>query len=310
MVNFKVYVAGVLSPLAMLANALLHHLDETSGHRAVLCGLLIQARSTIKVVYPTILLFSIMFRTVLILHSDKGLVTKGAHNLELFNQLFWIIVGCFLVMLQGVTLFRNNFLEGTTKGQICLLLNLDGDDDGRHKFIMIRTTFAIGNIILAHYLQLRVKSFLSGHCPQKKMSCIGIYPRNLISFRSTLVWNDAWCALVLLDVLLEIFFRSSSNHFSSTVMFWIWNVKGFISVEGFHLIFPHCFDLPYYKTDNLSPVKFYVRSEKVLVPRRAPVDSSSRNLVDSFSMVRPVIHVSECKKQKFSSIFPKNSFRK
>ena len=60
-------------------------------HRTVACGALIQARFTNAIVQMSVLIFSLLFRMVLVVHAHKGLVRGGQPDLQLFHQLFWLI---------------------------------------------------------------------------------------------------------------------------------------------------------------------------------------------------------------------------
>ena len=67
--------AGVSCPLAFVANVWLNILEPESDLRTIFCGLLIHVRHTIASVYLINLLFSFIFRTLLVLYSDRGLVS-------------------------------------------------------------------------------------------------------------------------------------------------------------------------------------------------------------------------------------------
>ena len=66
--------SGVSCPLAFVANIWLNILEPDSKLRVVFCGLLIHARYTTGYVFSINLLFSFIFRTFLVLYSDRGLV--------------------------------------------------------------------------------------------------------------------------------------------------------------------------------------------------------------------------------------------
>ena len=66
--------AGVACPLAFVANIWLNILEPESNLRTIFCGLLIHLRHTIASVYLINLLFSFIFRTFLVIYSDRGLV--------------------------------------------------------------------------------------------------------------------------------------------------------------------------------------------------------------------------------------------
>ena len=57
-----------------MANVWLNILEPESNLRTIFCGLLIHVRHTIASVYLINLLFSFIFRTFLVIYSDRGLV--------------------------------------------------------------------------------------------------------------------------------------------------------------------------------------------------------------------------------------------
>ena len=71
----KDYIAGVSCPVAFVANVWLNILEPGSNLRVIFCGVLIHVRYVTGYVYLVNLLFSFIFRTVLVLYSDRGLVS-------------------------------------------------------------------------------------------------------------------------------------------------------------------------------------------------------------------------------------------
>ena len=79
--------SGVSCPLAFVANVWLNILEPESKLRVIFCGVLIHVRYTTAYVYSINLLFSFIFRTFLVLYSDRGLVMNIVILLKIGNML-------------------------------------------------------------------------------------------------------------------------------------------------------------------------------------------------------------------------------
>ena len=74
-------------------------LEDESTLRPTLCGLLITSRYVITYVLSVYLFWSFVFRMLLVLYADRGLVREGGTNLKLFHHLFWLICTTLLVQV-------------------------------------------------------------------------------------------------------------------------------------------------------------------------------------------------------------------
>ena len=74
-------------------------LEEDSTLRPTLCGLLITSRYLITYVLSVYLFWSFVFRMLLVLYADRGLVAEGGTNLKLFHHLFWLIFTTLVVQV-------------------------------------------------------------------------------------------------------------------------------------------------------------------------------------------------------------------
>ena len=74
-------------------------LEDESTLRPTLCGLLITSRYVITYVLSVYLFWSFVFRMLLVLYADRGLVAKGGTNLKLFHHLFWLIFTTLVVQV-------------------------------------------------------------------------------------------------------------------------------------------------------------------------------------------------------------------
>ena len=168
---------GLLAPVALWSSLLLLALPDNSPDRAVLCSSLILARNTVWILNANISSFTVLWRSFLILHSEKGFVNKGKTNLKLFNQLFWVVV--FTMNAIQNTMFplnhiaKGGFPENSYKGRICLLLEPDPKVDyGWKKYRLFPIIFSSVALLYMRYIHLRVNRFLKGLCPNKRYSCI------------------------------------------------------------------------------------------------------------------------------------------
>ena len=122
----QVLPAGVMCPVAILTNAQLIMSEDVAPNRKSICALLVMARISMGNVYIVVLLFSMRFRSFLILYSDIGLVLKGEPNLNLFSQLYWVIVGSFLAVSFGLwplsSVIKGKYiLQDSNRGRACML---------------------------------------------------------------------------------------------------------------------------------------------------------------------------------------------
>ena len=113
---------------------------------------------------------------------------------------------------------------------------------------------------------------MKGFCPRKRMSCIGVYKRNVISLQTTIHWLMFWTLAVLVEYVLCTLLTVHGDVFSPQTAFWIWNVKDFLLNEGLHFVLPALLELP----ERLDRKKmgrntFYVRKPGILEPRRDEV---------------------------------------
>ena len=107
------------------------------------------------------------------------------------------------------------------------------------------------------------------YCPLGRMSCIGRYPRNVLTLKQTMAWVVLWCCSGIADICLQEVFIRYREQWSSETLFWIWNIKGFAVNEGLHILIPFALAVPTDgRSENSSSIGFYVHKPSVLVPRR------------------------------------------
>ena len=168
-------------------------------------------------------------------------------------------------------------------GKACLHLPIDGELAEPHfKRMIIRIIGFINMIFCVLLFSQRARKIIKGHCPDKKMSSIGKYRRNLIDFDDTLALSiissiiGMWPILWLLEY--NIYFKqtqytlSPKDVFTVESLFDLFYSEGFISILTFALSLR---DVPVTKEAPRQTI-FYVRSPKGLEPRRPPPPPASR----------------------------------
>ena len=176
------------------------------------------------------------------------------------------------------------------RGRICLLNDIDGNTNFEENAFKLRL-FLMSLPLLVflaiwHFrtkvsspkkfssvkdscIYLQVRRFICSYCPLGKMSCIGRYRRNVLTLKQTMAWVLLWCLSGVADIGLETIFIRYKEEWSRDTLFWIWNIKGFLANEGFHMLIPLALSIPSeHASDNLDNVDFYVRKPLVLIPRR------------------------------------------
>jgi hypothetical protein len=206
-------------------------------------------------------------------------VNKAGPNLKLFNQLFWTVLTAFVLVLLGTYptshQLRGIYPEGTKRGKICLQLYFPEDKDFLDEGLKLRIMhvifpFLFGTAMLL--LNLKVKRFLAGHCPRKRMSCIGVYQRNVITYTQTTCLVLCWVLSAFLNALLVLLVELNIQSWSPQTVFWIWNTKGLIT-DVVNLVLPVVlFVTPPEEAEKTSPVDFYTRKAVTLEPRRPEIN--------------------------------------
>ena len=213
-------------------------------------------------------------------------VREGRPDLRLFHQLYWIIVSSELlvvyIVFPGASLIQGAFPSETVPGRVCLLLQTTSSggntfyESETYKLNMFRLFFPLLNISIIIYLRSRVKRFMSGLCPRKQMSCIGVYKRNVISLQTTISWLIIWDISSFLEFGLENLMAVQGHSLPRQVVFWIWNAKGFVFNEGLHFLLPSLLEVPNDSFDERKKTEnaFYARKPGSLEPRREEVSRS------------------------------------
>ena len=278
--------SGVFTPVSFLANTGIFLFSPSVSYRSVFCGLLIGTRQTITYVYSVTLIFNVLFRAMLILHAEKGLVLKGQTNLKLFNQLYWLTVCTFVlvghIMLPLASILKGTFPSSAPSGQICLLNEEKTESEERLKIILIASAFIFLVTFFLCYLKWRVRRFISGICPKGTMACIGKYQRNVINFDQTSKWLYIWVFSTSTYVV-----SLKNLELSTWQTFLIWNTWAFVFNELLHCVVPLFLSVP---KKTMSPIPFFITKPLIIEPRteqhpcRRP-SHKQRKLEDSSQIV-------------------------
>jgi hypothetical protein len=188
------------------------------------------SRWTVTILYLDTMFYTFLFRVFLILLADRGLVFKGKAQLVLFNQLYWVILVAFFVM--GIFFFplgpiiKGTFAE-STQARVCLFLPLDTDVQtgikGRIATLVAPFLTQFFNI----YLTRKVSIYLKGICPRKRMSNLGRYRRNLLTFEETSRCLTHWWICSIVEGLVII--AGMCSVISPTMVFWLYHGQGKVS---------------------------------------------------------------------------------
>ena len=122
-------------------------------------------------------------------------------------------------------------------------------------------------IFMTAYFNWRVKRFMVLHCPRNRMSCIGLFKRNVLNIRQTLSLFYTCCLSCVVGAVLQIVFILEKDTFSQTSRFWIWNIKELFFNDVWFLVFPFLLEVPSNIPDGSKSRGFYV-SKPALEPRR------------------------------------------
>jgi hypothetical protein len=270
---FKISV--LLSPTAVFADFMLQALESDSKHRNFLCAILINARSVTTVIIASSAFFSFLFRSLVVLHAEKGLIVKGRPDLKLLNQLFWLIMGSYTVFVLFIVFnyYRTIILTKTyvSSNIMAICLVVDGKEDGdlEAPFRAIGPAFRLVQFCVMVWIYSMVNGFLKGLCPDQKMSCIGKYRRNILSLKETFWLSQIIMTSGILEDILQALFTYLEVYFSKESIFVIWNITNFISKEGLFLFIPIIISKPNKEIKSNKETSFYVRPQTVFVPRKA-----------------------------------------
>ena len=185
----------------------------------------------------------------------------------------------YVAILPVSHMVKGEFPEALQKGKICLLVHNDvaADYPDNKKGQLIQTAFNIASLVIIFDLNRRTTTWVRVNCPNKTMSCIGKYRRNLINMQETLMYFYFEKGVFLVELCtIE---TSSYFEMSAHSVFWLYNSIFFVQSVGrvgFHytMIGTAHSETPRERFDG-----FYVSKPKILEPRR-PMATTEIRLED------------------------------
>ena len=220
-------------------------------------------------VYIICMIFSLIFRSLIIMYADRGLARDGRPNLGLLRKLFWLVVVAFLLVAQTVfplnAIVLGTFPRDGIEGRICLLRETSPEQVdkvvGVRERWLVFVSFVFLDIFVVLYFSSRVNRFLRRLCPKGRMSCIGLYKRNVIDLSETIRLVVVGLVCILLRMTGILFIQENSFQLSREASFWIWNTTEIMFGEGFYFFcFPFFVTVHPRKQAPEKSTQFYVRN--------------------------------------------------
>ena len=225
-------------------------------------------------------LFNYMFRHILVLYADRGLVEKGRPNLRLFNQLYWTISLTFIVLgslqFPFIHIFKGVF-ERTQVFKMCIKQPTSYNEHilKDHRKGIMGLMGLMGMTLISPFLQvlycklsdLKIQALIRGICPSNRMACLGPYRRNLITMKQTSGYISNCFIWYTVHVLVTTYFSQQMEIYSTSDVFLIRNLSMFVFIVIYHgIIIPMQMRIPF-KNTPLRRTQFYVQRSLKLSPR-------------------------------------------
>lgn len=133
----------------------------------------------------------------MIKYADRGLVSRGL-NLQLYNKLFWLSSGIFLLLYHAILLAMNlqeeDFIQKTITGSLCSnpskpVVCLSKYFTENSKNIVLRVSFVgfnMGYSLILYFLVTTSRNILRNNSNRVKAQ-IGIFRRNIWTLKETIV---------------------------------------------------------------------------------------------------------------------------
>ena len=250
-------------------------LEEQQLWRLRLCSMHLTTNLMVGVFFCQIMFYSFLWRSFLILHGH-GFIRNGQLNLKLFKQLFWLTTVSHLLLAvntQQAMYLKGTFPQDSYRGKVCLLYPIKNGPKGQKPNKRYGLFFIWGFVAIAYvfYLSSRCHRLMKAMCPGKKMSCIGRYKRNVLSYRETCAWSIAWSFNSMLSPVITRLLKNMEISPRAVIMIDTFYYEFSYQVVTLIIVFILSKrDLPVHS----QPPKithFYVhRPPKLLEPRRPP----------------------------------------
>ena len=156
----------------------------------------LQARGSLTIVTNITFSLNIGCRFFLVIFAD-GFVKNGHLDLKLFRQLYWLAWFSFtsieFTIFAVAPIIKGEFLLATSRGRICILVtNVDGSEDEEEEVQMFIMKFVLVlQLVYAIRFVKRIRKYVLGQCPGRKLSSIGKYRRNVVNLGC-----EFWCSVL------------------------------------------------------------------------------------------------------------------
>ena len=197
-------------------------------------------------------------------YPERGLVKHGVVS-SLFSQLYFVVTGCFTIFGLGIIISSNNYKTNTFSFSICLGSDLNLVNK-THQNFLFPIFISIWPAIVINILYLSIRYYVNVRKIGKHPPILyGIYQRNLITFKETVIYITIKIfvgkALMLLYVLTESD-KHTMKMLARTILL-IYIFRDFLLVLYMH------FNLNKVDIDKpLKPVGVFYIHDPVIVPRR------------------------------------------
>ena len=174
-----VSATGVLAPVtgASFLVIVLQDTNTREEDRVLWCKIHLISGHGIVTFYALTLLFNCLYRMVLILFSDRGLVVRGRPEMTLFKQLYWTVFWAFFCIALFNYVYSSSQISvdpftGSTVGNICLQRPLEASANSI-KGRLSSLAFASITACLKYYYLWRVRNRPDSHFSILSVSGMG-----------------------------------------------------------------------------------------------------------------------------------------
>ena len=271
-----VSTTGILAPVtgASFLVIVLQDTDTREEDRVLWCKILLISSHIIVTFYALTLFFNFLYRVVLILFSDRGLIVRGRPDMTLFRQLYWTVFWAFFCMLLFMYVYSSSQISvdpftGSIVGNICLQQPLEASANSiKGRVVMLAFASITGGY--NQYYSWRVRSYLRGVSPRARYFSLGRYRRNLLSFQQTSACLSAMILFAFFKLGLSLIpLLVAPPGLSPKAMFWLNNGSIFLYINILHgVILPMKMEVPPAHKEVARRTQFYVRSPGLPCPRR------------------------------------------
>ena len=215
------------------------------------------------------------------MYAERGLIQKGFPNLNLLNILFWLFYIVLVIFSFGVyplsSLFKGSFLQGTSKGQICMKIDFRNDQQNS-KLRIIHLFFPLMVTIQTFRYKNKINSYVKGqNLRMKTFSQFGgRWRRNLITLDETNYYLFVCYCFLFSENILIFILQIYREKVDKNIQFILQNLLWVVFLDiffGIYVPLKHiiqsreCLPSLWFDSKKIQDNKFYVR-EPCMSPRR------------------------------------------